>query len=519
MCRGEVSRAHSALVGTGIRLAECSGLHRDPEEYGMNPIETHARRTLWYQFCFLDLRTSESHGPRQAIRREHFSTKFPLLVDDADLLQPNSHSLNDKSGLTDMTFTRLRFECIELIRILNADRPRLSKGTISLTHVLRKVEAFRRATYDKYGPAIYVPNQRPIQRAAHLMLSIFLCRGYVSVLHPYVQDAKIRAPERLRKAALSSAIQLVEDAIELDTATDLQPWRWYTGTYQQYHAALFILVDVIMHPKCEEADRIWKCLDYVFEIPTCLPSSHGGFEPSRDEIIAHRARNASDILKQMRDRMEAFREMRKPRVSIKMKLAEVPKRSATEPTSPPATRLHEHSHVPSLGPVIDLIPQDDSYVSATTLHPYPGFVSATGTSSIPYQEAVNIPNMQPQDIPQALPQGMPTCTDQSYTGATQPFPSDYSSYPQTQPIQTPYEPVTYLPDIRIDRGGSTSSDESSIGGLWFMSGAEMGGAGVASPISGGAGASTHTTPSQIGGPEEIPMLEIDWVSGIFDRSE
>lgn len=37
MCLDEVSRAHSALVGMAIRLAECMGLHRDPAEYGSFP--------------------------------------------------------------------------------------------------------------------------------------------------------------------------------------------------------------------------------------------------------------------------------------------------------------------------------------------------------------------------------------------------------------------------------------------------------------------------------------------------
>ncbi|PGH04644.1 hypothetical protein AJ80_08478, partial [Polytolypa hystricis UAMH7299] len=59
MCRQEISRAHSTLVGTAIRLAECMGFHRDPEEYGLGAIETHVRRMIWYQICYLDLRTSE----------------------------------------------------------------------------------------------------------------------------------------------------------------------------------------------------------------------------------------------------------------------------------------------------------------------------------------------------------------------------------------------------------------------------------------------------------------------------
>jgi hypothetical protein len=35
----EISRAHSALVGMAIRLAECMGYHRDPAEYDFSPVD------------------------------------------------------------------------------------------------------------------------------------------------------------------------------------------------------------------------------------------------------------------------------------------------------------------------------------------------------------------------------------------------------------------------------------------------------------------------------------------------
>ena len=520
MCRGEISRAHSVLVGTAVRLAECTGLHRDPEEYGIGPLEAHARRTLWYQICFLDVRTTESQGPRQAIRRDQFSTKFPLNVDDSDLDQPKSIVLDDRPQWTDMTFTRLRFECIELHRILNVDRARLQKGSVSLTHILRKIEAFRKATYDKYGPMIYVPSQQPIQRAAHLVLSIFLCRAQLSVLHIYLYEPKVHIPERLRQVALSAALQVIEDGLELETTPDLQAWRWYTGTYHQFQAALYLLVDVIVHPRCKEVDRIWRCLDYVFETTAYLPASEG-LESNREEIVAHRSRKAAYILQQIRDRLEAFQEMRKPRVSVKMKLAPVVKEPAPEPAASPRSESHDHRCVPSLGPVIDLLQQDQgSYVSASALL-YPDFTTAAGIQSLPYETAISLQNLsqEPQEqVPQNIAQAHPSLQmGQDY----QSFQSDYPSYHQTQPLQSPYSPLVFLPDVQILRGQSTgsetmSSDESNIGGLWFMSSTNLGGAGAASPLPGGTAPSTQTAPSRAEGSENLPTPEIDWVGALVD---
>lgn len=158
MCRGELSRAHSVLVGAAIRLGECFGLHRDPVEvFGHAPIDAHVRRLAWFQLCFLDFRTAESQGPRPAIKREDYDTKLPWNLDDVDLIQlqpgPNQPvvDLKEKEGQwTDATLTKLRFECCEMHRIVWHDRIRLDKRKISITHVLSKIESFRSAMVSIY---------------------------------------------------------------------------------------------------------------------------------------------------------------------------------------------------------------------------------------------------------------------------------------------------------------------------------------------------------------------------------
>lgn len=77
LCRAEVSRAHSALVGTCIRIAECMGMHRDPTLYTKNPVEIQVRRLIWYHIIFLDTRTAEAVGPRAQIRRDEYDCELP----------------------------------------------------------------------------------------------------------------------------------------------------------------------------------------------------------------------------------------------------------------------------------------------------------------------------------------------------------------------------------------------------------------------------------------------------------
>ena len=177
-----MSRAHSALCGTAIRIAECMGLHRDGVDYGLNPIEVHVRRLIWHQICFLDIRTAEAQGPRPSIRKDDFDTKFPLNVNDADLEQYPPPSKSAKYW-TDMTLPLIRMECNEMHRVVWVDRPRLQQKKISLTALLGKIENFRRIMHEKYVPMI--DDDVPIQHYGRLLLEVLTLRMHIMVLHRY----------------------------------------------------------------------------------------------------------------------------------------------------------------------------------------------------------------------------------------------------------------------------------------------------------------------------------------------
>ena len=186
-----MSRAHSALVGTGIRLAECMGLHRDGTEYGLKPVDVHVRRLIWYQLCFLDIRTCEAQGPRPGIRLDEFDTMFPLNVDDAEL-EDDPPPTKSANRWTDMTFSLIRMECNEMMRLLWFDRPKLEKKQLSLTAILGKIETFRKILHEKYLPLL--DESIPIQQCAHIIMQILLTRMHIMVLHRYHNSVAFRIP-------------------------------------------------------------------------------------------------------------------------------------------------------------------------------------------------------------------------------------------------------------------------------------------------------------------------------------
>ncbi|KAL8871718.1 MAG: hypothetical protein Q9174_002507 [Haloplaca sp. 1 TL-2023] len=197
LCRNEISRSHSALVGTALRIAECMGLHRDGTEYGFGPVEIHVRRLIWYQICFLDIRTAESQGPRPHIRADEFDTQFPLNVDD-ESLESSSPPMTSAQKWTDMTLSLIRMECNEMCRTVWIDRPRLEKKKISLTAVLGKIENFRKTIREKY--LCLIDDSMPVQRLGR----------HVQII-------------------VNSGTEIMEHAIEIETNPELMLWAWYSG--------------------------------------------------------------------------------------------------------------------------------------------------------------------------------------------------------------------------------------------------------------------------------------------------
>lgn len=278
LCRNEVSRAHSALTGTLIRLAECMGLHRDPKTYSTSPIEIHVRRLVWYQICFLDLRTCEATGPRPQIRPDDYDTQFPLNIDDVDLDRAESGDTSvdikkDRTYFTDMTITRMRFECYEMHRVIWNERPKLDKKRVegerkvTITSLLLRIQAFRTAMEKTYVPMLN--KTVPLHALLTEIYGILSDRLYIQLLQKYLSSDRAQMPARLREVIMSSAVMILEHSMTIELQPALAPWAWYVGAFHQYHVALLLINELYAgtrEPAMEE--RIWRTLDYSFNMPS-----------------------------------------------------------------------------------------------------------------------------------------------------------------------------------------------------------------------------------------------------------
>jgi hypothetical protein len=300
-------------------MAECMGLHRDGEAYGLTPLETHVRRLLWHQLCFLDIRTCEAQGPKPAIRREDYDTKLPLNCEE-EQLTPQTTALPDPAEhWTSTLLPLMRFEINEMMRIIWSDRRKLETRKTTLTAVLTKIENFRKRMFEKYDR--FLSDEIPIQRYAKLVMHLLMYRLHAMVLHPYHSNTANPMPQRLNSVLIMSGIMIIEISIQLETDPQFMDWSWYIGAYQQFQIALLLATEIYYRPENKEADRIWPCLDYVFNLDSSMPRKQKGVA----------------ILTEIMGKTAVYTGMRKMRAPTGIAKA-VPEKQAVKPEAPPSAR-------------------------------------------------------------------------------------------------------------------------------------------------------------------------------------
>lgn len=135
-----------------------------------------------------------------------------------------------------------------------------------------------------------------------LTYKVLTYRMHVMVLHRYATNTTRLMPERLRQMMLEAGLGQLEAAIAMETTPSLKTWKWYSGAFQQYHTALILFAELYATPVHHQSERIWKCLDYIFELPTDL----------------ERVDKARLILSGLKSRAEVYQSLRKVRAPIAM---------------------------------------------------------------------------------------------------------------------------------------------------------------------------------------------------------
>jgi len=174
----------------------------------------------------------------------------------------------------------------------------------------------------------------------------------------------------------------MESAIELETSPALSPWAWYAGAIQQYHYALLILIEIYAFPMRKEADRIWACLDYIYEVPPGMSREQKG----------------RWIITQIRDKGYVYMNARKARAPAKIdNFAPQSMGLASKSQSPTDAPLQSVGKMQPIGPHSSEVPQQ----MPGAQHAYGAEANVPRMAPTP---ASRPPQMQSQSNPMILPQ-------------------------------------------------------------------------------------------------------------------
>ncbi|KAF2866534.1 hypothetical protein BDV95DRAFT_584114 [Massariosphaeria phaeospora] len=269
LCRAQISRATSVVVGALVRLAQCIGIHRHNSAHSLTPIQRHVRSLLWYQICFLDFKTAEAQGPHPSIRADDFDIPLPLNVDD-DVFEFGTpkwqHHPTPVQGWTDATLSLIRYECNELHRLIFRGRIEMDRKDITLHDLRARVDSRKREIHTKYLQ--FLDAQVPMQRYAGLVATLLMSRCDSMLLYRHLPQASLHSrsesENRLRDILLTAALTTLEIGATLDTLPSLSAWAWYSTTYQQYHAVLLLLTELHRTPDLARKDRMVTIIDHIF---------------------------------------------------------------------------------------------------------------------------------------------------------------------------------------------------------------------------------------------------------------
>lgn len=225
------------------------------------------RRRLWWALRLLDTRASEDFGADSALHEGMSDTLLPLNINDSDIAPDSRELPKERVGVTDMTFCLMRYEISKVHRyVIGASMSFYPFGRMVPDTTLQEKEQMVRnlnetleTKYIQYcldaGPLCWVG--ATVSRLVVAKLSII----------PFLRGSSCSPadfPQHVRDRLFIASIEIMEYSSLLESGTHTKKWGWVFHTYVQWHALIFILVEICRRDSSTLLERAWRAVDSVF---------------------------------------------------------------------------------------------------------------------------------------------------------------------------------------------------------------------------------------------------------------
>ncbi|KAH8811142.1 fungal-specific transcription factor domain-containing protein [Xylogone sp. PMI_703] len=265
------------LTSLAVRLARNAGLHRDGTHFNLSPFVVEMRRRLWWAICVLDSRASEDSGYDAAIPHEGIDTRMPLNINDQDLLSGMTAFPEPRVGLTEMTFSIIRFDATKLFRNLQYTSPGAIDGSdkVSAAKIVAENSELIVRHHERVQELLKnCDRANPFCWYIDVICQIVLTKMWLVVYHPYLRkDNCSGLPRDIRNSLFIRSISTIEHWLLLLKEPRTHRWRWLCETYVQWYAMTFILSELCARTQGELVERAWKAIYAALQLGSKIPSA------------------------------------------------------------------------------------------------------------------------------------------------------------------------------------------------------------------------------------------------------
>ncbi|KAI0140204.1 hypothetical protein GGR57DRAFT_509487 [Xylariaceae sp. FL1272] len=252
------------MTGLVVRMAQALGLQRDPSHFNIfTPFEAEMRRRVWWALLLLDVRSSEDQGTDFSIQYGSFDTRIPLNINDADIDPHATQTPVEREGITDMSLPLVTAITSNFSRQMMLPRTTMSEQDRLLGQVYAELDkGYLKYSKDPGDIAAWVAVV-----ALRVMCGKLTLLTHLPVLFSSPGET---LSEEIQNKLLITAIEVAEFNHALNAEQACRHWRWLFQTYTQWHAIVYILIDISRRPWSSTIERAWLSL----QSPWLIPSQH-----------------------------------------------------------------------------------------------------------------------------------------------------------------------------------------------------------------------------------------------------
>ncbi|KAF4453165.1 fungal specific transcription factor domain-containing protein [Fusarium austroafricanum] len=227
-------RVMSTLTALLVRLAQNAGIHRDGTHFKLSPFEVEMRRRLWWSICVLDSRASEDTGYDATIPLGSVDTQLPRNVNDSDLFPTMLELPKSRVGLTEMTFSVVRFESTKVFQQLQ----QMSAGSTgkpsaqTLKNKTEMISNIQHRIHELYLKHLDLSN--PFAWYAYTICTIVFTKMRLVTYHPYLRKGmSVDIPADAKDSLFAESTLVIESWLALNEERSTRRWKWLCETYYQ----------------------------------------------------------------------------------------------------------------------------------------------------------------------------------------------------------------------------------------------------------------------------------------------